>query len=232
MSVLLLRCAGPLQSWGTRSRFSERDTEREPSKSGIIGLLCAALGWGRDTPPDRLAALSAMLMGVRVDREGIVLRDFHTAQNVLRAGGGTQDTVISNRYYLQDAAFLVGLEGEDSLLATLDAALAAPVWPLYLGRRSCPPGAPVRLIAPLGHQSGVSLEEALSAYPSLAAPARGQTHLRFVWEKPFGQGVEKRQDTPLCFQSDARRFEVREVTQELRPLPAEVTTGKEAAPCI
>ncbi len=50
MSVLLLRLAGPLQSWGTQSRFRVRDTGREPSKSGVIGLLCTALGRPRTAP--------------------------------------------------------------------------------------------------------------------------------------------------------------------------------------
>ena len=44
MSTLLLRLAGPMQSWGTQSRFTIRDSGLEPSKSGVIGLLCAALG--------------------------------------------------------------------------------------------------------------------------------------------------------------------------------------------
>ena len=56
--VLLIPCVGPMQSWGTRSRFQERDTEREPSKSGIIGLLCAALGRDRNESVDDLADLT------------------------------------------------------------------------------------------------------------------------------------------------------------------------------
>ena len=39
MSTLLLRLAGPLQSWGTDSKFEVRRTENEPSKSGVIGLV-------------------------------------------------------------------------------------------------------------------------------------------------------------------------------------------------
>src|SRR4051794_6138053 len=101
MSVLLLRLAGPMQSWGTQSRFSVRDTGREPSRSGVVGLLCAALGRPRSAPLDDLAPLK---MAVRVDREGRLARDYHTAQNVLRAdGSGLQETVLSNRYYLADA---------------------------------------------------------------------------------------------------------------------------------
>src|SRR5207248_4205529 len=108
MSVLLLRLAGPMQSWGTDSRFSHRDTRAEPSKSGVVGLLCAALGRPRSEPVDDLAALK---MALRVDREGRLARDFHTALDVIKADGSGTTTVVSNRYYLADADFLVGLDG-------------------------------------------------------------------------------------------------------------------------
>ena len=55
MPTLLMRLAGPMQSWGTGSRFDERDTQLEPSKSGVVGLLCAALGRDRAEPVDDLA---------------------------------------------------------------------------------------------------------------------------------------------------------------------------------
>ena len=98
MSVLLMRLAGPMQSWGTRSRFSNRDTGLEPSRSGVIGLLCAALGRPREAPLDDFLPLK---MAVRVDREGRLMRDYHTAQNVRRAdpSKSTQDTVLSERFY-------------------------------------------------------------------------------------------------------------------------------------
>lgn len=110
MPTLLLRLQGPLQSWGTTSRFDERDTQLEPSKSGVLGLVCAALGRDRCEPVDDLAAL---IMGVRVDREGVVLRDYQTATGILNAAGKVDmnRTVVSPRYYLSDAAFLVGFEG-------------------------------------------------------------------------------------------------------------------------
>ncbi|MEZ4540218.1 MAG: type I-E CRISPR-associated protein Cas5/CasD, partial [Chloroflexota bacterium] len=70
MVTLLLQCVAPLQAWGTQSNFSVRDTGREPSKSGIVGLLCAALGRPRAEP---VADLAGLRMGVRVDREGQIL---------------------------------------------------------------------------------------------------------------------------------------------------------------
>lgn len=168
MPTLLLRLAGPMQSWGTTSRFDERDTQLEPSKSGVLGLVCAALGRDRAESVDDLAALH---MGVRVDREGVLMRDYQTATGVLVAATGKPDmgrTVVSPRFYLADAAFLVGLEGDDmELLLSIHQALQQPVWPLALGRKSFPPGAPVHL--PGGVESD-SLMQVLSSYPRIAAP--------------------------------------------------------------
>src|SRR5438045_450395 len=90
--TLLLRLAGPMQSWGTNSRFKIRDTGLEPSKSGIIGLLCCALGKPRDeTHLDNrdkpsLETLAALRMGVRVNCEGVMKRDYQTAGGAHRLG--------------------------------------------------------------------------------------------------------------------------------------------------
>lgn len=169
MATLLLRLQGPMQSWGTTSRFDERDTQLEPSKSGVLGLVCAALGRDRNEPVEDLATLR---MGVRVDHEGVPMRDYQTATGVLIATGKSdlRRTVVSPRYYLSDAAFLVGLEGaDDSLLMCLHAALRAPHWPLALGRKSFAPGMPVWLPDGL---SPLPLAEALAQYPRLSSARR------------------------------------------------------------
>ena len=51
MNTLLLRLAGPMQSWGTQSRFFTRDTGLEPSKSGVIGPALRRLGLGSGDLP-------------------------------------------------------------------------------------------------------------------------------------------------------------------------------------
>jgi CRISPR system Cascade subunit CasD len=172
MPTLLLRLAAPMQSWGTTSRFDERDSQLEPSKSGVIGLLCAALGRDRAEPVDDLAALR---MGVRADREGLLMRDYQTATGVLIATGKVDmdRTVVSPRYYLADAAFLVGLQSEDAtLLAALRAALRTPRWPLALGRKAFVPTQPVWLDDPPFHGLHPGgLEDALREQPRIA-PAR------------------------------------------------------------
>jgi len=223
MSVLLLRLAGPMQAWGTSSRFSMREAGREPSKSGVIGLLCAALGRGRHQPIQDLAALR---MGVRVDQEGQLLRDYHTAgvDGYLKANGAIErkNVIVSTRYYLADARFLVGLEGDDaSLLETAHRALRDPVWSLYLGRKAFPPSEPVWL--PDGLRRQGALEEALERYPWLGPHDRKPpSRLRVVLEDP--NGPQERNDQPISF--EPRRFGLRRLRTTFYDAPV-----REEAPC-
>ncbi|MBD3165251.1 type I-E CRISPR-associated protein Cas5/CasD [bacterium] len=187
--LLLLRLEGPLQAWGTRARWDVRDTAPEPTKSAVIGLLGAALGYAADDP--RLFELAGTLrMGVRVDHPGTVMTDFQTITDFLPTAGGEfkasgekrskrldklQDnpdarpaTILSPRDYLEDASFLVVLEQADGGSETLERcrqALRDPVWPMYLGRKACVPTRPV-LVEP--HEIPVlysTLIDALEHHP-------------------------------------------------------------------
>lgn len=215
MPTLLLRLIGPMQSWGTTSRFDERDSQLEPSKSGVLGLICAALGRDRAEPVDDLARLK---MGVRVDREGLLMRDYQTATGVMSAAGKVdlERTVISPRFYLSDAAFLVGLEGRDrSVLVQVHAALRAPVWPLALGRKSFPPGEPVWLEDGFRDEA---LRAALLAYRPIA-PAQHSHHdssIRLILEHENAGAV--RLDQPIAPFAD-RRFGPRYVAVEVIHVP-------------
>jgi len=220
MGTLLMQLVGPMQSWGVQSHFTHRDTGLEPSKSGVIGLLCAALGKPRDeNHPDNagkpsLADLAALRMGVRVDREGLVKMDYHTAKDVMKAGGkpfkDTKDTELSERFYLADAAFLVGLESDKpDLLKELDSRLRRPVWMLYLGRKAFVPGAPVWLKN--GLKLDMCLEEALKkGYPRLAA-GRDREHRARLMIEDAQRGSIVRPDQPLSFAWGQRQFTVRRV---------------------
>lgn len=206
MSVLLMRLSGPMQAWGVQSRFGVRDTGREPSKSGVVGLLAAAQGLLRANDISHLANLR---MGVRVDQEGSLLRDYHTAQNVYRAKGGTKPTELSTRYYLGDACFLVGLEGDSALLTKLHQALRNPKWVLFLGRRAFPPGEPIWL--PDGLQEG-GLVEMLMGYRWLKDEPETFPLVRMVIEDRSGS--ETRPDQPLSF--SPRHFAPRQVENSYR----------------
>lgn len=231
-TTLLLRLAGPMQSWGTQSRFRDRDTTQEPSKSGVIGLLCAALGRPREASVTDLCALR---MGVRVDRPGVVRVDYQTAggahrrgetYGVARAENPGTETALSRRTFLADASFLVGLEAntpeQATLLRQLNGALAAPVWPLFLGRKSYVPSEPIRLPDAPPDGPGlreVTLEDALRDYPMMPSSARDISRARLVIECDATHvGAERRNDWPLSFESANRRFATRYVAVSLLPL--------------
>jgi CRISPR system Cascade subunit CasD len=208
MAVLLMRLAGPMQSWGTQSRFSHRDSDLEPSKSGVIGILCAAMGKSRDDLK-AIEELATLKMGVRVDRQGTLERDYHTALKVAKAGGGIKDCEPSERFYLSDACFLVALLGPLSILQDSQKSLSRPVWQLFLGRKAFTPGLPVFLRDGLQPEYD-DLAEALRNYPYLLPHQKDKPErLRLEIETEFGKGDRVRQDQPVSFISASRRFTLR-----------------------
>ena len=204
MATLLLRLAAPLQSWGSDSKFETRKTDREPTKSGVVGLLAAALGLRRDDT-EGLARLNGLRFAVRADQEGSLLVDFHTAKS--------RDTsYVTYRHYLQDAVFLAGLESEDeALLRELEAALRHPVYPLYLGRRSCPPTLPLCL----GLRQ-CSLQEALQTEPPLC-PGRQSRIL--LDADPLEPGTAPQRDVPVSFDPHHRQYGYRSVRELWQRMP-------------
>lgn len=206
MPTLLLQLRGPMQSWGVRSRFDYRDTWPYPTKSGVVGLLAAALG--RDRKED-ISDLATLRLGVRVDRKGVLKVDYQTAQGILAADLRGMRDVQSWRYYLSDAAFLVGVEGKEGLLLELHRALKNPRFPLYLGRKGYVPSPPPYLPDGLRPEG---LEEALKAYPCLVSkkPVGG---FLLALEGPAGRLVY---DQPVGPFSE-RRFAARYVEERLLP---------------
>jgi CRISPR system Cascade subunit CasD len=180
-----------MMSWGDHSQFGHRDSRREPTKSAVIGLLCAALGRPRWEPVHDLAALK---MGVRVNKEGVLQKDYHTVQDNMRDDGSKVKTTLSDRYYVADADYLVGLEGDPDLLNQLDVALQTPRWQLYFGRKSFVPSHPIRV--------GIVEPPLLPALQQADYEHRGRQRppfpLRIVLEAL--DGSDTRQDVPLDWQ--------------------------------
>ncbi|MEU2514378.1 type I-E CRISPR-associated protein Cas5/CasD [Streptomyces syringium] len=207
MSVLLLRLAGPLQSWGAAARFARRTTESAPTKSGVIGLLAAAQG--RDRRED-LSDLAALRFGVRIDQPGTRIRDYQTAHHA----DTDKSMPVSERFYLSDAVFVAAVEGDDSVIDELYRALRAPAYLPYLGRRSCPPSKPVELAV----HTDKGLEEALAGERWHAAQWY-QRRLRRETVVPLEVIVESRsggddpgdtlRDQPLSFDPRHRRYGLR-----------------------
>ncbi|MFE0422217.1 type I-E CRISPR-associated protein Cas5/CasD [Streptomyces sp. NPDC058953] len=271
--VLLVRLAGPLQSWGIAGRFARRDTHSRPTKSGVIGLCAAALGLHRDEP---LGEIAEVRFGVRADRPGTSMRDYHTVgggkyplrprdliTDHQRAAKATTDpwpapptgdtlepgpfgsaellawygspkyvaadpwsgtlvsrevrrhSLITERWYLADAAFLVGLEHRDrALLERVAHALEYPKRLLWLGRKACPPSGDLAV----GIDPG-SLKEVFETHSLLpdavgpeAEPSSATPHIRpWAWlesRRPL-PGVAPLSDQPVQFGTDGGTHSLR-----------------------
>jgi len=215
---LLLWLEAPLQSWGDNSRFGRRDTPNFPTKSGVMGLVCCALGAGGEQKKllAEFSTLSQTVIaynrtkktGEKIDREPL-LRDFHmvgsgyddkdpwqsllipkTAQGKKAVGGGAK---LTYRYYLQDAYFAVVLEVPNEKSEKIAEALQTPVWDLYLGRKSC---VPTDFIY---RECFAESEQAIAAAQALATEKSLSESFRVVDGEQDGDEVFSLNDVPLCF---------------------------------
>jgi CRISPR system Cascade subunit CasD len=156
---LVFRLAAPLAAFGDIAVGERRATWDVPSKSGVLGLVAAALGVPRSEGATHLAMHAGLGFAVRQDRAGRPLRDYHTAQAPKARKGkmwrtrreeldaDDLNTVLSERLYRVESAATVVLwrKGENGPgLPAVEAALKRPVFGLYVGRKACPLGWPPR----------------------------------------------------------------------------------------
>lgn len=222
---LALLLDAPLQSWGFESRFQRRTTGLHPTKSGVIGLICAAMGLGKDSPEERatLPKLAALKMiSIAIQREQVNrwtgekselavrrLEDFHTVLNTRRASGKmNDDPVVTRRQYLLGALFGVILTGNRLLLQRVATALADPVWGVWFGRKSCIPAEPIcrGLFA-----------SAAEAEKALIGDAPLESFTTVTEAESFAEGTDSLNDQPVSFGDgtssgpDKRQFAVRRI---------------------
>ena len=130
MKTITIRLASPLQSFGNEATFSHRTTELYPTKSLIVGMLAASLGYRRDD--SRINQLNNLQIARRIEQPGKVLTDFQTVEF-------KPDTrKLTYRNYLQDGVFIVAISAHDKTIDKLKYALLHPKFQLYIGRRSNP----------------------------------------------------------------------------------------------
>lgn len=210
MSTLLLVLDAPLQSWGDDSKFNVRRTYTIPTKSGVIGLLAAASGLPRTADRDIQHLNKSLTMGVRVDQPGELIEDYHTIKRKEATSHHGPEFDVTRRQYLSDAVFVVGLESKDDhLIEQLEEDLHHPVYPLFLGRRSCPPTLPLSL----GIRN-TSLIPALQNEPWHAAEwcqKRLNPNLRLVIESkvPGSHPFHRLKDVPISYNPIHRQYTYR-----------------------
>jgi CRISPR system Cascade subunit CasD len=158
----------------------------------------------------RLSTLASLELVVRVDRPGSLLHDYQTAGGGRFRGSarylvyGASDCVPTHRYLLQDASFLAGLGGDESLIDEIATALQAPRWPLFLGRRACVPSDAIFAGVVAG-----SPREAVRTAPLSRRREAGR--VRIVADVHAGEEGDTRIDVPMSFRDDARRYAYRSV---------------------
>lgn len=236
---LALLLDAPLQSWGFASRFQLRTTGLHPTKSGVIGLVCAAMGLAKGSADERatLAMLAELEMTSIViprrrtnpwsgDTTELSLRrleDFHTVgggynketqrQFIPRkaSGGPCDNPTVSRRQYLLDARFGVILTGDRVLLERVAAALQDPVWGVWFGRKSCIPAEPI-----FRGLCGTFAE----AQKTLIGNTPLEAFTRVADAPSFAGGTDSYNDVPVSFgrtdsSSEGRVFAVRRVNVEV-----------------
>ncbi|MEW1675349.1 type I-E CRISPR-associated protein Cas5/CasD [Streptomyces noursei] len=228
---LLLHLSGQLHHWGGPQGGQVRDTHPHPTRSGLRGLIAAAYGRARDAD---LSDLDLLTYTIRIDRPGRRQMDFHTVGGgypkeltVLNANGSRRGSaLLFEDWYLNDAAFTVAVTGPNDLIAQTANALRTPVFPPYLGRRSCQPDTPV-LIAQVD-DAEAALDHAPLHRP--APRATDTVHVTFLSEHPPHDTpalppTRHVQDSPL----PNRAWTNRKIWETRRPLPSKLCAGQGTA---
>jgi CRISPR system Cascade subunit CasD len=216
---LLLYLDAPMQAWGYSSRFNRRTSASWPVKSGIIGMLCAAMGVERDDEPGiaRLAALNMKVYTLK--NSGLRLMDWHTVGggydesetgNYFDKKHGQSIAVLTDREYLLDCKFGVVLSGEGAAVEQCAAALENPKWGVWFGRKCCLPAA--RICEGVFDSAGA----AETRLREIAAENGWETEQwRIVREaENFEDGTDSMMDLPLNFAT--RQYQTRRIADEFR----------------
>ena len=182
---LVFQLCAPLAAWGDVAVGEYRGSREHPGSSALIGLLGAALGVRREDEAAHAALRDGYRFAVGVVAAGQLLRDYHTAQvpgrtalkgrphatrrDELSVPKHDLNTILSTRDYRQGVAYAVAVQAEPAAphtLGGLASALREPRFVLYLGRKCCPPSAP--LAPSVGPAE--SAHAALTAYLSRSNP--------------------------------------------------------------
>lgn len=213
MKTILLKLKGPMQSWGTSSHFETRNTDYYPSKSALIGIIAASFGYRRDQE-QKIKELNELDFALRIDQPGMLLRDYHIAKKYKKTGE-FERTYVTNRYYMEDAVFVVAIShANDRRAEEIYEALQHPYFSPFMGRRSCP--------VPLDFIIKMTEEDAVTALEKLEWQAAEWYKKKYADYRPeiyadkalIPQGIATmRKDYVISFSQKERkygpRFEVR-----------------------
>ena len=217
----------PLQSWGFDSCFERRTTGLFPTKSGVVGLICAAMGLAKGSAEEaatlpKLAKLKLTAWqfprstkskgNLKIER----LEDFHTVEGTRKADGKkNSNPVITRREYLQEARFGLELSGEEALLQSIAEALSNPKWGVWFGRKNCVPSAPIQIGGPFADQE--RCWKAILKATGFEDEVSSEQFTRVEEVDDFAEGTDSINDQPVSFGTgktsglEGREFALRRV---------------------
>jgi CRISPR system Cascade subunit CasD len=214
MKSILLKFAGPLQSWGTDSNFETRRTDSHPSKSAVIGMISASLGLKRNVSA-QIEQLNNLDFAVRVDQPGRLLKDYHTVHKY-KNDGSLDRTYVTNRYYLEDAIFLVAIaSGDDSQIEYIYEALKKPYFQQFMGKRSLP--LPADFLQGIYNKKALDLLKEVEWQASqwyISKHSKNAHHISVYADSDLieGQNSRLRRDRVASFSQENRQFGFRSET--------------------
>lgn len=225
MSTLLLWLEAPLQSWGADSRFGRRATLPFPTRSGLLGLLCCAMGRGGKQEAWLARMRPCPQTVIAYAREGSdtapLLRDYQVVGNGYNPDDPWQDLLIpkkndgkrpvgsgakiTHRFYIQDMAFACALKLPEDEEDAIREGLSQPVWAICLGRKNCVPTEPVF--------RGIftTEEEALAEATKLAIEKKRKERFRVLEGLHEDGETMTLNDVPVCF-GIHKQYQDRQVT--------------------
>jgi CRISPR system Cascade subunit CasD len=223
MQYLVFQLYGPLASWGVPATGEIRRSATHPTRSALVGLLAAALGIRRDQEDDLASLRDGVRFAVKQLSPGVMMQDYHTAQvpgqdrkawrltrrDELAVPKDRLHTILSTREYRCNGYWKVAISASDDAPSDLEAlaqALRRPRFPLYLGRKACPPAAP---LAPRVVEAGGIREALATPFPALTGLGEDQEgrllglreEVAYAWEGNSSdiepQETRHPQDQPL-----------------------------------
>jgi len=208
MDCLLLRFDAPLMSFGGVVVDHNHPVDRFPGLAMLTGLLGNALGWHHrdvarlqdlqaqlrfaarwDHPPERLLDYQTVDLGQEhLTDTGWTTRGVREDRG---SGAATSGTHIRLRHYWANGVLTLALtlDGDTApTLHELQQALRAPARPLFLGRKTCLPAAPVLL----GRRAAGTLRLALIQEPLAGrGTAQAEQKLQACWPEGEGDGESR-----------------------------------------
>jgi CRISPR system Cascade subunit CasD len=138
MKTLILKTEG-LSAYGLQTFDVHRRANHFPTRSGIIGLLAAAMGITRKDQSSLNKLSENVVVAVQVNQAGEKMVDYHTVQNFRSPMGKIQNgTKPTYREYWCDSEHTFAISANDELIERLAEAVKSPKFTLFQGRKSCP----------------------------------------------------------------------------------------------